>query len=237
MRVSATPVKSSLTSSGVSIRQTQPRCNRTARSLSSAAPLTIVSITDIGFALTRFNPDGTTDFGFGSGGKQITDFFDAGAKANGVVLQPDGKFVVAGLLQTARLGQLPLILRSPVTTQMAVLTPVSASAEKPRFLFRIAPPSRRTLWFSRLTARSSSPEQLSRLSQLRLTLLCGATTPTAALIRVSVATAAVTTDIAGGTDNAQAVAIQADGNVVVAGRAFRSSFDLTLARYVTTSRL
>src|SRR6185295_10413131 len=51
---------------------------------------------DIGFALARFNADGSIDFGFGTGGKQITDFFGAGAKANGVVLQPDGKFVVAG---------------------------------------------------------------------------------------------------------------------------------------------
>src|SRR6185436_8183780 len=30
---------------------------------------------DIGFALARFNTDGSTDFGFGTGGKQITDFF------------------------------------------------------------------------------------------------------------------------------------------------------------------
>jgi uncharacterized delta-60 repeat protein len=51
---------------------------------------------DIGFALARFNTDGSIDFGFGTGGKQITDFFGAGAKANGIVLQPDGKFVVAG---------------------------------------------------------------------------------------------------------------------------------------------
>jgi uncharacterized delta-60 repeat protein len=41
----------------------------------------------------------------------------------------------------------------------------------------------------------------------------------------------ITTDFAGGTDNTQAVAIQADGNVVAAGRAFRSNFDLALARY------
>jgi hypothetical protein len=41
----------------------------------------------------------------------------------------------------------------------------------------------------------------------------------------------LTTDIAGGTDEALAVAIQADGKVVAAGRAFRSDFDLTLARY------
>src|SRR6185295_17889917 len=51
---------------------------------------------DIGFALARFNTDVIIDFGFGAGGKQITDFFGAGAQANGVVLQPDGKFVVAG---------------------------------------------------------------------------------------------------------------------------------------------
>src|SRR6185369_6922994 len=42
----------------------------------------------------------------------------------------------------------------------------------------------------------------------------------------------ITTDVAGGTDVAQAVAIQSDGKVVAAGRAFRSNFDLTLARYI-----
>src|ERR1051326_2236512 len=51
---------------------------------------------DIGFALARFNTDGSTDLGFGTGGKQISDFFGAGAIANGIVLQGDGKFVVAG---------------------------------------------------------------------------------------------------------------------------------------------
>src|ERR1044071_3789345 len=51
---------------------------------------------DIGFALARFNTDGSTDFSFGTGGKQITGFYGAGAKAHGILLQPDGKFVVAG---------------------------------------------------------------------------------------------------------------------------------------------
>src|SRR6476661_2809804 len=41
---------------------------------------------DIGFALVRFNTDGSTDFSFGTGGKQITSFFDEGAQANGIVL-------------------------------------------------------------------------------------------------------------------------------------------------------
>jgi uncharacterized delta-60 repeat protein len=41
----------------------------------------------------------------------------------------------------------------------------------------------------------------------------------------------MTTDVAGGTDVAQALAVQADGKIVAAGRAFRNDFDLTLARY------
>src|SRR6185369_15809502 len=67
---------------------------------------------DIGFALARFNTDGSTDFGFGTGGKQITDFFGAGAKANAVVLQPDGKFVVAGTASDSA--------TRPVATDIAV---------------------------------------------------------------------------------------------------------------------
>src|ERR1044071_2644544 len=51
---------------------------------------------DIGFALARFNTDGNIDLSFGTGGKQITGFYGAGAKAHGILLQPDGKFVVAG---------------------------------------------------------------------------------------------------------------------------------------------
>jgi uncharacterized delta-60 repeat protein len=47
------------------------------------------------FALARYNPDGSLDPSFGSGGKVTTDFggFDV---AFGVALQPDGKIVAAG---------------------------------------------------------------------------------------------------------------------------------------------
>jgi uncharacterized delta-60 repeat protein len=47
------------------------------------------------FALARYNPDGSLDPSFGSGGKLTTDFggFDA---AFGVALQSDGKIVAAG---------------------------------------------------------------------------------------------------------------------------------------------
>src|SRR5215467_16259526 len=48
------------------------------------------------FALARYNPDGTLDKTFGVGGKVQTDFPGLAAVASSVVIQPDGKIVVAG---------------------------------------------------------------------------------------------------------------------------------------------
>jgi uncharacterized delta-60 repeat protein len=48
------------------------------------------------FAIARYNPDGTLDKTFGAGGKVQTDFPDLAAVASSVVIQPDGKIVVAG---------------------------------------------------------------------------------------------------------------------------------------------
>src|SRR5262249_60035871 len=48
------------------------------------------------FALARYNANGTLDTGFGSGGKVTTDFSSSNDIAYAVVLQSDGKIVVAG---------------------------------------------------------------------------------------------------------------------------------------------
>ena len=48
------------------------------------------------FALARYTPEGVLDPTFGSGGKVTTSFGSASDFANGAVLQPDGKIVVAG---------------------------------------------------------------------------------------------------------------------------------------------
>ncbi|MEV7691668.1 calcium-binding protein [Streptomyces bungoensis] len=47
------------------------------------------------FALARYNPDGSLDASFGSGGELITDFGGTDA-AQGVTVQPDGKIVAVG---------------------------------------------------------------------------------------------------------------------------------------------
>jgi uncharacterized delta-60 repeat protein len=51
-------------------------------------------------ALVRFNPDGSLDTSFDSDGKALTEFTSRRARANDAVLQPDGKIVVVGKLES-----------------------------------------------------------------------------------------------------------------------------------------
>jgi uncharacterized delta-60 repeat protein len=48
------------------------------------------------FALARYNPDGTPDVTFGSGGQIMTDFDGFNDDAFSVLIQPDGKIVAVG---------------------------------------------------------------------------------------------------------------------------------------------
>jgi uncharacterized delta-60 repeat protein len=56
------------------------------------------------FDLARYNPDGSLDSTFGSGGKTTTDFFGNFDIANSLALQPDGKIVAAGLATSVIAG-------------------------------------------------------------------------------------------------------------------------------------
>jgi len=56
------------------------------------------------FALARYNPNGTLDSSFGSGGKVTTDFGSGRSFANAVALQPDGKIVAAGATLVSGVG-------------------------------------------------------------------------------------------------------------------------------------
>jgi uncharacterized delta-60 repeat protein len=56
---------------------------------------TASALNDGDFAVGRFNPDGTPDASFGTGGKAITGFGSNDIASDGVI-QPDGKIVLAG---------------------------------------------------------------------------------------------------------------------------------------------
>jgi uncharacterized delta-60 repeat protein len=51
-----------------------------------------------GFALARYNVDGTSDTSFGSNGQALTTLGDAGATLLSLGVQPDGKILAAGLV-------------------------------------------------------------------------------------------------------------------------------------------
>ena len=186
---------------------------------------------DIGFALARINTDGSTDFGFGIGGKQITDFFGAGAKANGIVLQPDGKFVVAGTASDSA--------TRPVATDIAVARYNSDGSLDSAF----GSGGETAIPFSNSATEQGNALAVSPDGKI---IVAGAafktfaTPPDFALVRYNSdgsldtgfgSGGTITTDVTGGTDVAQAIAIQSEGKVVAAGRSFRNNFDLTLARY------
>ena len=52
------------------------------------------------FALTRFNPNGTVDTTFGTGGLLLIDFDSFAQSANAVLIQPDGKIITVGYPNT-----------------------------------------------------------------------------------------------------------------------------------------
>jgi len=60
------------------------------------AGFTLVSGSDIDFALARYNPDGSPDDSFGAHGKVTTDFAGSFDFGFALALQADGKIVVAG---------------------------------------------------------------------------------------------------------------------------------------------
>jgi len=60
------------------------------------------------FALARYNPDGSLDASFGTGGKVTTDFAGGQDIANAVAVQPDGKIIAAGSVNVINAGDFAL---------------------------------------------------------------------------------------------------------------------------------
>jgi uncharacterized delta-60 repeat protein len=61
-----------------------------------ASGVSAADSTGLDFALARYNNDGNLDTAFGSGGKVTTDFNGSTDEADAIVVQPDGKIVLAG---------------------------------------------------------------------------------------------------------------------------------------------
>lgn len=66
---------------------------------------------DEDFGIVRYNPDGTLDTSFGSGGKVRTDFAQGHDVAADVIVQPDQRLLVIGTVSASGIGNRGIIAR------------------------------------------------------------------------------------------------------------------------------
>ena len=190
------------------------------------------SATGYDFALAQYNADGTLDTTFGTGGKVTTDFTGGSDGANGLAIQADGKIVVAGHSS-----------RSDVTGQDFALARYNTDGSLDanfdgdgKVVTHIGPPTAdlgsdvvalQTGGKILVTGYSyqSTQDQNFALAQYNADGTLDTTFGTGGK---------VTTDFTGGSDEANGLAIQADGKIIVVGRSYRgdvTNYDFALARY------
>jgi uncharacterized delta-60 repeat protein len=182
------------------------------------------------FALARYNTDGSLDITFDGDGKVTTDFAGSTDQAFGVAIQGDGKIVAAGCVSCSGSDDFALAryntdgsLDITFDGDGRVTTDFAGSTDQ---------------------ARAVAIQVNGKIVAAGIALVSG--TFDFALARYNTdgsldatfsADGKVTTDFAGSNDEAFAVAIQANGRIVAAGRAFTgSTFDFALARYTCLRR-
>jgi uncharacterized delta-60 repeat protein len=185
---------------------------------------------DYEFALARYNVDGSLDPSFGAGGKVVTDFFGDEDAARAVAIQGDGKIVVAGFARNGfDLSSIDFALAR--YNPDGSLDPAFGSAGKVTTDFSVTEDVA-------LDVAIQSDGKIVAAGYVRP----GATNDFA-LARYNAngsldttfgSGGKVITDLSGGFDEANAVAIQSDGKIIAAGNSFG---DFALARYDTAGNL
>jgi len=181
-------------------------------------------------ALARYNPDGSLDSGFGSGGKVTTDFGTGFDAAYSLALQPDGKIVVAGVGGVPGMGiDFALVRYNPDGSLDSgfgnggkVITDFAGFFDAARAL-TLQPNGKIVLAGETSISGVGSSFGLVRYN------------PDGSLDLGFGNGGKVTTDFAG-SGAARALALQSDGKIVAAGHAFiDGTGDFALARYIGDS--
>jgi uncharacterized delta-60 repeat protein len=179
------------------------------------------------FALARYNPDGTLDPSFGTGGTVTTDIAGGDDFARALAVQADGKLVAAGLAPTAMGLDFALARYNPdgtldpdFGTGGKVTTDISGGDDLADALVVQA---------GGKLAAAGLAQGVGFASDFALARY----NPDGTLDPSFGTGGTVTTDFAGSDDSAHALAVQADGKLVAAGFAIgpTGSFDFALARY------
>jgi uncharacterized delta-60 repeat protein len=186
-----------------------------------AAGRAISRITNDDFALARYNPDGSLDGTFGTGGKVVTDFFGKNDLASTLALQPDGCILAGGTVGDSvgdfRFFALARYLSDgsldrafgggKIATDIGGTTNVASA---------VAVQKDGKIVLAGASLRSSFDFALVRYGW-------------DGVIDSGFGEGGLVTADFGGTDAAYAMAIQGNGKIVIAGRAMEGFF--ALARY------
>ena len=192
---------------------------------------------DDDFALFRYNPDGSLDNSFGTGGKLTTAFGSYHDGANSMAIQPDGKVIAAGYAYNSSGYDFALVrynidgtLDSSFGTSGEVATVVGTSGGK---------------------AFSTALQPDGKIVVAGIAWV-GGTDNNFSLVRYNTdgtpdsnfgTDGKVITAITSGNDGASAVAIQTDGKIVAAGflyigyAYYNEDLDFALVRYKTDGTL
>ena len=178
------------------------------------------------FALARYNPDGSLDATFSGDGKVTTDFASSGDQAHGVAIQADGKIVAAGFADVpgrdfalARYNT-DGSLDTTFSGDGKVTTDFAGGLDEAHGVAIQA--NGKIVAAGRALVSGNQDFALARYNA------------DGSLDTTFSGDGKVTTDIAGSTDEARGLAIQADGKIVAAGFASVGIQDFALARYTVS---
>jgi uncharacterized delta-60 repeat protein len=183
------------------------------------------------FALARYTISGALDATFGTGGKVTTAIGSSSDRAFAVAIQADGRIVVAGWSFTGSSVDFALAryttsgaLDGSFGTGGTVATPIGSAAD---FATAVAIQSDGMIVAAGLSQNASGDYEFALARY----------TTSGALDGTFGTGGTVTTAVGSSGDEANAVAIQSDGRIVVAGSSFGSTDDFALVRYTTSGAL
>jgi uncharacterized delta-60 repeat protein len=192
------------------------------------------------FALARYHPDGTLDTSFGVGGRVTTDFPGLAAVPSAVVIQPDGKILVAGgaFPLFTFLGDFKIARYNPdgsldagFGTGGIVTTSFPGQGS---YAFALA-----LQQDGRIVAAGTDYVDFSSDESSDTDFALARYNPDGSLDASFGLGGQVTTDFDGSNDDVLAVLVQPDGRIVAVGSAenLRTFYDFALARYEPNGRL
>ena len=193
----------------------------------------VVGTADSKIAILRLNPDGTLDMSFGFGGKVASS---VGYEGDGVALQQDGKIIVAGIAGTGRFMVARFLANGDLDTTFGTLGSTTVTFGNPNGLTQALAVAIQTDGKIVAVGRAAEPSpENTNFGVVRLNA-------DGSLDSTFGNGGKVSTNFPGpnGTfDLANAVTIQADGKILVAGVTNSTSIGDTfaVARYLTNGTL